>query len=103
MIHALLQSLFVQVTVPVILTQLSGMWMDKRAFARMNRSLDTLSASFDKLFEDVSQRFDDVILRLDRFDVSNRIRRSAREDPPHSEQRYDWIGVGKLLAVQDRG
>ncbi len=62
MIHALLQSLFVQVTVPVILTQLSGMWMDKRAFARMNRSLDTLSASFDKLFEDVSQRFDDVIL-----------------------------------------
>ncbi len=77
--------------------------MDKRAFARMNRSLDTLSASFDKLFEDVSQRFDDVILRLDRFDVSNRIRRSAREDPPHSEQRYDWIREGKLLALQDRG
>jgi hypothetical protein len=37
MTRALLQSLFVQVTVPVVLTQLFGMWMNKRAFDRLMR------------------------------------------------------------------
>lgn len=44
MIHALLQSLFVQVTVPVVLTQLFAMRMDKKAFAKMNRSMGKLQA-----------------------------------------------------------
>jgi len=48
MIHALLQSLFVQVTAPVVLTQLFGMWMNKRAFDRVMRSFDESDRIFDE-------------------------------------------------------
>jgi uncharacterized protein YegL len=61
---AILNSQFVQVALPVVLTIFIAAWMNGRAMDGINRSMDGINKRIDDLRRDLTSRLDSIEVRL---------------------------------------
>jgi hypothetical protein len=65
---AILNSQFVQVALPIVLTIFIAAWMNGRSIDAINKRIDDLRTDLTSLRVDMNTRFGEVNRRLDRID-----------------------------------
>jgi len=70
---AILNSQFVQIALPIMITFIAAAWLNGKRIDDLkgdgNRRLDDLRADMNLLRADMNRRFDEVILRLTRIET----------------------------------
>ncbi len=65
---AILNSQFVQVALPLMVTLTIAAWLNSKGIDGLGKRIDDLRSEMNRRFEDVNRRFDEVNRRFDRID-----------------------------------
>jgi len=70
---AILNTPFVQVALPIMITFIAAAWLNGKRLddlrTDMNRRFDEARSDVNRRFDDVNRRFDEIIKRLDRIET----------------------------------
>lgn len=66
---AIMNSQFIQVALPIIVTFIGAAWLNNRGIDGVGKRLDDFKGEMNRRFDEVNRRFDQVNLRFDRMDT----------------------------------